>query len=80
MATRAENEKKFKQWVDNPDGTRTYRYVVKGRRGWLAHYVKLVDADENTMSFRQEVYNENNVLVETHEKYPTDTGHKKMKG
>ena len=65
MATRAENEKKFKQWVDNPDGTRTYRYVVKGRRGWLAHYVKLVDADENTMSFRQ--YNDGN------EKHPCQT-------
>ena len=80
MATRSENEKKFKQWIDNLDGTRTYRYVVRGRRGWFAHYVKVVYASENTLSFRQEVYDENNVLVETHEKFPIDTGHKKVKG
>lgn len=80
MATRADNEKKFKQWIDHPNGTRTYRYVVKGRRGWFARYVKVVDANENTLSFRQEVYGENNELVEIHEKYPIDTGHKKVKG
>lgn len=80
MATRSENEKKFGLWIDHPDGTRTYRYAVKGRHGWLAHYVKVVDANENTLSFRQDVYDENNELVEIHEKYPVDTGHKKMKG
>lgn len=80
MATRSENERKFKQWVDHPNGTRTYRYVVQGRRGWQAHYVKIVDTGEKTISFRQEVYDENNQLVEIHEKYPNDTGHRKLKG
>jgi hypothetical protein len=80
MATRTENERKFKQWIDNSDGTRTYRCVVQGRHGWSAHYVKIVDADENTISFRQEVYDDNNTLAEIHEKFPTDSGHEKLKG
>jgi len=79
LATRSENEKKFGHWTDHADGTRTYWYEVKGKRGWYARYVKLVDAHESTISFRQEVYNEVDELMELHEKYPDDTGHKKLK-
>ena len=43
-----------------------------------ARYVKTVDLNEATVSFRQEIYNENGVLVEIHEKYPIDNGHIKI--
>lgn len=79
MATRTENERKFKLWTDHPDGTRTYRFIVQGRKGWSAHYVKLVDSKEETLLFRQEVYNKTGELVEVHEKYSVDTGHRTLK-
>jgi len=37
-----------------------------------------VDREERTTRFCQEVYDENNKLVEVHEKYPVDKGHKKV--
>jgi hypothetical protein len=43
--------------------------------GWKARYVKTVDADEKTLSFKQEIYDENEKLVEIHEKFPEDKGH-----
>ncbi|MBI5960680.1 MAG: hypothetical protein HY866_18220 [Chloroflexi bacterium] len=36
--------------------------------------VKLVDADENTLQVVQEIYNDQGVLVQRHQKYPVDTG------
>jgi len=56
-----------------------YWYEVKGRRGWFARYVKVVDKDEMTLSFRQEVFDEKSNLVEIHEKYPFDKGHRRLK-
>ncbi len=78
MASRTENEGKFGEWKDDPDGTRTYWYTVHGKQGWYAKYIKCVDANERTIFFRQEVYNQNDELVEVHEKYPHDKGHKKL--
>jgi len=49
---------------------------VAGRRGWKARYVKEVDANENTVRFWQEIDNDQDTLVEIHEKYPVDTGHR----
>ena len=40
--------------------------------------MKEVDADEATLRFCQEIYNDQNELVEIHEKYPIDIGHKKV--
>jgi len=45
--------------------------------GWKARYAKIVDHNEVTVSFRQEIYNENEILVEIHEKFSIDNGHKK---
>jgi hypothetical protein len=42
--------------------------------------VKEVDADENTLRFYQEIYDESGKLVERHEKYPVDRGHQKVGG
>ena len=78
-AKRRRNERVFENWEELPDGGRRYWYEVTGRLGWKARYVKEVDADENTLRFRQEIYNERGDLVEIHEKYPVDTGHREVK-
>jgi hypothetical protein len=37
-----------------------------------------VDANENTISFVQEIYNDAGQLIETHQKYPIDTNHQRV--
>ena len=78
MSTRVQNEKKFGHWDELPGGGRRYRLDVTGRLGWLARYSKEVDANETTLRFWQEIYDDQGKLVETHEKFPVDTGHKKV--
>ncbi len=80
MSTRAENERKFPNREDLPDGGRRYWLDVPGRLGWTARYVKIVDSNEITLSFHQEIYNAEGELVEIHEKYPVDKGHRRLKG
>ena len=75
---RTQNEKKFRSWDDLPGGGRIYRLDVHGRLGWRARYCKEVDASETTIRFWQEIYDEQGVLIEIHEKYPVDTGHRKV--
>ncbi len=55
-----------------------YFYEVKGRYGWKARYIKEVDALEQTTKFWQEIYDETGHLVEIHEKFPMDKGHRKV--
>jgi hypothetical protein len=40
--------------------------------------VKEVDADEVTVRFYQEIYDDTGKLVEIHHKYPVDQGHQKV--
>jgi len=75
---RLQNERKFKNWDDLPDGKRRYYINVPGRVVGSARYVKIVDGEERTIFFGQEIYDAFNNLIETHEKFPNDTGHKKM--
>lgn len=77
---RKENERKFGSWEELPDGGRRYFYEVRGRAGWIARYVKEVDALEQTIRFYQEIYDEQGRLIEIHEKYPVDRGHMKIRG
>ena len=77
MSTRTQNEKKFGRWEDRPDGGRRYWIDVRGRQGWRARYLKEVDANETTLRFWQEIYDEQGELSQTHEKYPLDQGHRK---
>jgi len=56
----------------------TVHYEVQGRYGWEARYVKEVDASETTVKFYQEIYDERGNLVEVHEKYPLDRGHRRL--
>ncbi|MEI6534617.1 MAG: hypothetical protein WCN98_04690 [Verrucomicrobiaceae bacterium] len=78
MSSRKQNELKFGAWDELPGGGRRYWLEVTGRMGWLARYVKEVDAQELTIKFWQEIYSEQMKLVEIHEKYPVDKGHKKV--
>jgi len=78
MSTRSQNEKKFGQWDELPNGGRRYRLDVPGRQGWRARYWKEVDASEATLRFGQEIYDDQGNLVEIHEKYPVDKGHQKV--
>lgn len=61
-----------------PEGGRRYILEVQGRGGWKARYVKEVDSEERTIRFYQEIYDDRGRLVEIHEKYPVDTGHRKV--
>lgn len=75
---RQENEKKFPNWEELSDSSRIYWFEIEGRIGWKARYIKTVNYEEVTLSFRQEIYNETGILVEVHEKYPVDKGHIKV--
>ena len=77
MSTRAQNEKKFGQWQLVPGGGRRYWIDVPGRQGWRARYLKECDANDTTLRFWQEIYDETGNLSEIHEKYPLDKGHRK---
>ncbi|MEX2307315.1 MAG: hypothetical protein WD738_06970 [Pirellulales bacterium] len=77
MASREQNERKFGQWRELAGGGRLYWLDVAGQHGWLARYLKEVDARENTIRFWQEIYNETGTMVEIHEKFPVDHGHRK---
>jgi len=76
---RRQNEKKFGAWEELPGGVRRYRYEMTSRSGWKARYVKEVDVDERTTKFYQEIYDDEGNLVEIHEKYPVDKGHRRVR-
>ncbi|HHC23822.1 MAG TPA: hypothetical protein ENK58_00195 [Desulfobacterales bacterium] len=76
---RRQNERKFDDWEELPDGGRRYSYEIRGRRGWFARYVKEVDVSEKTIRFWQEIYDDRGQLTEIHEKYPEDRGHTKIR-
>ena len=78
MNSRAQNEKKFRNWEDLAGGGRRYWLDVLGRLGWRARYLKEVNAEEVTLRFWQEICDDQGRLVEVHEKYPVDKGHEKV--
>ncbi len=78
MAIRTQNEKKYKNWQELAGGGRRYWYDRKGHVSGFQRIVKIVDGNESTVSFFQEVYDDNGKLIETHQKYPEDTGHQKV--
>jgi hypothetical protein len=55
MASREQNERKYKHWEELPDGGRPYIRQFIGRAGGRARYIKEVDETENTIRFAQEV-------------------------
>ena len=72
------NERKFTNWNELSDGGRRYWLEVKGIHGWKARYIKEVNVKEETIKFYQEVYDDKGNLIEIHEKFPVDKGHRKM--
>lgn len=78
MATREQNERKFQQWRETGAGGRCYWLDVSGHHGWRARYLKEVDAEEKTVRFWQEIYDDTGKLVEIHHKFPVDRGHQEV--
>ena len=78
MSSRRQNEKKFGRWEDLPGGGRQYHLDVTGRSGWRARYLQEVNANETSVRFWQEIYDDTGRLVKTHEKFPMDKGHQKV--
>lgn len=78
MGKRQQNEQKFGRWENLSNGGRRYVLEVVGKLGWRARYLKEVDADEHTVHFWQEIYDDRRRFVEVHEKYPVDKGHRKV--
>ena len=78
MSKRTQNEKKFGEWQHLPGGGRRYWLDVAGKLGWRARYCKEVDAADQTLRFWQEIYDDEDRLIEVHEKYPVDKGHQRV--
>jgi len=78
MSTRAQNERKFGSWKLLDDKGRLYWLDVTGKMNGQARYLKQVDAQENTIRFWQDIFDNNGVLVEVDQKYPVDLGHKSI--
>jgi hypothetical protein len=78
MATRQQNEKRFKNWEELPDGGRRYWYDRSGNETGYQRIIKIVDANETTRQLIQEIYSNEGVLIERHQKYPVDTGHQHL--
>ena len=89
---RVKNEKKFSCWKELEGGGRKYWYEVVGKFGFRACYVKEVDEKpflrKKSFTKRNKVYYfwikpflkvcYKGNLVEVHEKFPTDFGHRKI--
>ncbi len=63
-----------------PHGGRLYYLEIPGKMGWNSCYFKEVDASEKTLRFWQAIYDSRNRLVEMHEKFPHDLGHRTVEG
>jgi len=53
MASREQNERKFKHWEELPDGGRRYVREFAGRAGGRARYIKDVDSNERIVRLRR---------------------------
>jgi hypothetical protein len=78
MASREQNERKFGNWEELSTGGRRYWLEVAGHHGWRARYLKEVDKSETTTRFWQEIYDETGRLIEIHQKFPVDEGHRRV--
>ena len=78
MASREQNERKFKHWEELPNGGRRYIREFAGRAGGRARYLKEVDSNERTVRFAQEIYDASGRLTAIYEKFPVDLGHKQL--
>lgn len=79
MTTRRQNEREFPFWEDLPEGGRRYWRDSQGKVSGFQRIIKIVDAAENTVQVIQEIYDDDDELVEYHQKYPEDTGHQVLR-
>ena len=77
-AKQRQNEKQFGRWIETSSKGRKYWLDVLGRSGGKARYVKEVNAEEVTVAFWQEIFNKEGTMIEIHEKFPVDKGHKEL--
>lgn len=75
MATREQNEREFRHWEHLPEGGRRYWKDRQGGDFGRQRIVKVVDKNEVTIRVVQEVYDDDDVLIERHVKFPVDRGH-----
>lgn len=78
MATRRENEREYPNWVGLSEGGRRYWRERPGGDFGFCRYVKVIDKNERTVIFLQEIYDDEGNLIEVHQKYPVDTGHQNL--
>ncbi len=57
---------------------RKYWFDVMGKVSGFARYTKVVNEEEVTISFLQEIYDNEGKVTQVHDKYPIDKGHKKI--
>ncbi len=55
MTSRTHNERKFMNWQELENGGRRYWYDVIGQDGFRVRYIKVVNANEKTVSVVQEI-------------------------
>lgn len=74
---RIQNEKEYPNWAELEDGKRLYWKDINAgdSSGRKARYEKIVDSDEQTVSFVQKIFDNLGNLTEIHEKFPIDKGH-----
>ena len=77
---RKQNEREYFSWASTEEGGRVYlkEVLAADKSGKRAIYEKIVDKNEVTLSFVQKIFDDNERLIEIHEKYPIDKGHKKL--
>jgi len=75
---RLDNEKEYPNWSDLNNGERLYWKDIEASdgSGKKARYEKTVDEEERTISFIQKIFDKLGNLLEIHEKFPIDKGHK----
>ena len=60
-----------------PMGAGAISLIAKAGLGYQ-RIVKIVDTNEQTILLLQEIYNDANILIERHQKFPVDTGHERL--
>ena len=80
---RQRNERDWPDWEDLPANRRRYWIRRQGREwGWQILFKEVVFDPktqlEETARMWQEIYANDGRLVESHQKFPVDTGHQKL--
>jgi hypothetical protein len=80
---RQRNERDWPNWEDLSKNHRRYWIRRQGREwGWQILFKEVIFDPktqlEETARLWQEIYDGDGKLVERHQKYPADTGHKKL--